>query len=49
LLEVQWNEVDWRADVVSPRETIIDGKMKVPDGPGFGIELGDVRCHRQLQ
>ncbi|HWA97918.1 MAG TPA: mandelate racemase/muconate lactonizing enzyme family protein [Pirellulales bacterium] len=41
-LEIQWNEVDWRADVVAPPETIIDGRMKVPNAAGFGIELQEV-------
>src|SRR4030095_4269195 len=39
LLELQWGEVPWRSDVVVPREVFTDGSIRVPDAPGFGIEL----------
>jgi galactonate dehydratase len=47
LLEFQWGEVDWRHDVVQPRELFEGGSIHVPDRPGFGIELDDriVRAH----
>jgi galactonate dehydratase len=47
LLEFQWGEVDWRHDVVQPRELFEGGSIRVPDRPGFGIELDDrlVRAH----
>jgi galactonate dehydratase len=47
LLEFQWGEVDWRHDVVHPRELFERGSIRVPDRPGFGIELDDriVRAH----
>ena len=47
LLELQWGEVDWRGDVVRPRELFEEGTIRVPDRPGFGIELNDavVRAH----
>jgi galactonate dehydratase len=47
LLELQWGEVDWRGDVVRPNEIFEQGSIRVPDGPGFGIELNDavVRAH----
>ena len=41
ILEYQWNEVDWRADVIEPPEQIRRGSIMVSDGPGFGIELND--------
>jgi len=40
-LELQYGEVDWRADVVSPPERFVDGQARVADRPGFGIELND--------
>jgi galactonate dehydratase len=40
-LELQYGEVDWRADVVSPPERFVDGQARVTDRPGFGIELND--------
>src|SRR5262245_21458662 len=40
-LELQWGEVPWRRDVVRPSEVFIDGSVRVPDRPGFGIELNE--------
>jgi galactonate dehydratase len=40
-LELQYGEVDWRADVLAPRETFFDGQMRVPETPGFGVELDE--------
>ena len=47
LLELQWGEVDWRGDVLEPREMFRNGAMAVPSSPGFGVELNDrvVRAH----
>jgi len=30
LLGVQWGEVDWRPDSLTPRELFLDGSMSVP-------------------
>jgi galactonate dehydratase len=40
-LELQYGEIDWRADVVSPPERFVDGRLKVTDRPGLGIELNE--------
>jgi galactonate dehydratase len=47
LLEYQWGEVDWRRDLVTPPETFENGVIRVPERPGFGIELNErtVRAH----
>jgi galactonate dehydratase len=47
VLEFQWGEVDWRRDVVRPAELFEQGMIRVPDRPGFGIELNDrvVKAH----
>ena len=47
LLELQWGEVDWRQDVLNPPERFVNGAIRVPDSPGFGVELNDqiVRAH----
>jgi galactonate dehydratase len=47
VLEYQWGEVDWRADVVSPPERFEKGMLRLDDRPGLGIELNDevVRKH----
>jgi galactonate dehydratase len=40
-LELQWGEVSWRKDVLKPGEVFKDGAIRVPDKPGFGIELNE--------
>jgi galactonate dehydratase len=40
-LELQWGEVTWRKDVLKPGEVFKDGSIRVPDKPGFGIELDE--------
>jgi galactonate dehydratase len=40
-LELQWGEVAWRKDVLKPAEIFQDGSIRVPEKPGFGIELND--------
>ena len=47
LLELQWGEIDWRGDVITPAERFERGTLRVPDRPGFGVELNDrvVRAH----
>lgn len=47
LLELQWGEVDWRGDVLTPPERFVNGAITVPETPGFGVELNDrvVRAH----
>ncbi|HYJ67229.1 MAG TPA: mandelate racemase/muconate lactonizing enzyme family protein [Nocardioidaceae bacterium] len=38
-LEYAWGEVPWRSELLTPPEEFADGRLVVPDGPGFGIEL----------
>ena len=47
ILEHAWGEVPWRADLITPPERFTAGRIAVPDGPGFGIELNDrvVQAH----
>jgi len=47
LLELQWGEVPWRHEVLQPPETFERGTIRVPERPGFGIELNErvVRAH----
>ena len=40
-LELQYGEVGWRSDMLSPPERFINGTIRVPDRPGFGIELNE--------
>jgi galactonate dehydratase len=41
ILEYQWGEVPWRADLVNPPQIFDRGTIAVPSAPGFGIELND--------
>jgi galactonate dehydratase len=47
LLELQWGEAEWRHDLLNPPEHFEHGALRVPDRPGFGVELNDkvVRAH----
>jgi galactonate dehydratase len=47
LLELQWGEVPWRGELVTPPESFAGGRIAVPRAPGFGIELDEraVRAH----
>lgn len=47
LLEFQWGEVEWRHDILNPPEQFRNGAIRVPEGPGFGVELNEkiVRAH----
>ena len=41
ILEYQWNETDWRGDLLDPPERFVNGILRVPDGAGFGVNLND--------
>jgi galactonate dehydratase len=47
ILELQWGEVGWRSELVTPEERFEKGAIRVPDRPGFGISLNDklARAH----
>ncbi len=47
LLELQWGEVPWRHDLVTPPERFEHGTIQVPQRPGLGIALNEdvVRAH----
>jgi galactonate dehydratase len=40
-LELQYGEVPWRAEVLTPAERFVDGRIQVPDTSGFGVRLND--------
>jgi len=48
ILEYAWGEVDWRADLLTPREPVRDGYLWVSDAPGLGYCLNPdvVATHR---
>jgi galactonate dehydratase len=39
ILEYAWGEVDWRADLLMPREPIENGYLLLSDAPGLGYRL----------
>ncbi len=47
ILEYAWGEVPWRREILSPPEDFANGRIHVPDGPGFGVELDEkaVKAH----
>ncbi|MDG2089953.1 MAG: mandelate racemase/muconate lactonizing enzyme family protein [Gammaproteobacteria bacterium] len=40
-MELQYGQVPWRSNVLQPTEVFVEGMVKVPDSPGFGIELNE--------
>jgi L-alanine-DL-glutamate epimerase-like enolase superfamily enzyme len=40
-LELQYGEVDWRADALIPAERFTDGSIQLSDRPGFGVDLNE--------
>lgn len=51
ILEYAWGEVNWRADLITPREPIEDGYLLLSDAPGLGYRLNPdvVDAHRRAQ
>ncbi len=49
ILEYAWGEVDWRADLLLPREPIEDGYLEVSKAPGLGYRLNPavIAAHRR--
>ena len=41
VLELQWGEVPWRSEVVTPAEIFENGHLAVSDRPGFGVALNE--------
>jgi galactonate dehydratase len=39
MLEYAWGEVPWRADLLTPREAVVDGYLELSDAPGLGYQL----------
>jgi galactonate dehydratase len=47
-LELQWGEVDWRSELLTPPEQFETGTVRVPDRPGLGIELNEAVVREHL-
>jgi galactonate dehydratase len=46
LLELQYGEVPWRSEVLTPPEQFIDGTIRVSDRPGLGVALNDAAIRK---
>jgi galactonate dehydratase len=46
ILELQWGEVPWRGELVSPPEKFVAGQIAVPAQPGFGVRFNDKLARR---
>jgi galactonate dehydratase len=40
-LELQYGEVPWRGEIVTPPERFVNGRIEVPARAGFGIALNE--------
>lgn len=41
LLELQWGEIGWRSELITPEEHFENGSIRVSARPGFGIQLNE--------
>lgn len=39
VLEYQFGEVPWRSDLVAGTESVVDGWLRLPEGPGLGVDF----------
>ena len=46
LIELQWGEIPWRAELVNPPERFERGQFLVPSGPGLGARLNEALARR---
>jgi len=44
ILEIMYQDVDWRKDVTNEKLQYADGYMNIPDAPGLGIEIDEEAC-----
>lgn len=46
-LELQYGEAGWREELLMPPERFVNGRITVPDRPGFGIALNEDAIRRR--
>jgi galactonate dehydratase len=46
LLEIQWGEVPWRAELITPVENLTGGVVRVASVPGLGVKLNERLARR---
>jgi galactonate dehydratase len=47
VLELQYGEVPWRGELLTPPERFVNGQILVPDRPGFGVTLNEETIRRR--
>jgi L-alanine-DL-glutamate epimerase-like enolase superfamily enzyme len=47
IMEIDIDDVPWKDELVSKPPEIVNGYMKIPDGPGWGMTVNEeaVRAH----
>jgi galactonate dehydratase len=48
ILEHAYGEVPWRAELVSPPESFVNGRIRLTDAPGLGIDWNEVAIKGHL-
>jgi galactonate dehydratase len=48
-LELQWGEVPWRSEIISPPELFDHGDFAISDRPGLGVSLNDALAKKYAQ
>lgn len=46
ILEIMYDDVTWRGEVVKENLLFRNGRMAIPDGPGLGVELDEEACQK---
>ena len=41
IMEIDIDDIEWKDDLTTVKPEIVDGYMKLPTGPGWGIELNE--------
>ena len=44
ILEIMYSDVVYRKDITNENLSYANGMIKIPDGPGLGIELNEEEC-----
>lgn len=46
IVEYGWGEVDWRSQLTTPEEPVVDGRYEIGSVPGLGLALDDETVRR---
>jgi L-alanine-DL-glutamate epimerase-like enolase superfamily enzyme len=48
IMEIDIDDVPWKDSLVTNTPDIVDGYMKTPTGPGWGVELNEAEIRKHL-